>query len=117
MWEKSGGWVGRGPDVVGSCWGPPRLVEDEELGQRTCYPSYPPRAREGGERGRIGIGGLGWTRRGEHWGGRRDVGTHDMVVALCDRMVVAILGDSRRHKGHSAVVDSPGGPRVGQKCG
>ena len=43
--------------------------------------------------------------------------THDMVVALCDRMVVAILGESQRHKDHSAVVDCPGGPRVGQERG
>lgn len=39
-----------------------------------------------------------------------------MVVALCDRMVVAILGESQRHQDHSAVVVCPGGPRVGQEC-
>lgn len=33
-----------------------------------------------------------------------------MVAALCDRMVVAILDESQRHKGHSAVVDSPEAP-------
>lgn len=58
------------------------------------------------------------TRRGGYWSGDGGiVNTHDMVVALCDRMVVAILSESQRHKDHSAVVDCPGGPRVGQERG
>ncbi len=45
---------------------------------------------------------------------REGVGTHDMAVALCDRMVVAILRERQRHKSGCAADGFPPGAPPGE---